>query len=96
MKRAWIYILRCADGAYYTGCTVDLERRLAEHRAGRGSVWIRRRLPFELAFAYRVPRARAQQIEAHIKKWPRARKERLIARDPMQIAWLKEQATLGG
>ena len=29
---AWLYILRCADGSYYTGTTrADLEKRIAEH-----------------------------------------------------------------
>ena len=27
--KAWVYILRCADGSYYTGRTTDLEKRLA-------------------------------------------------------------------
>ncbi|HNO10810.1 MAG TPA: GIY-YIG nuclease family protein, partial [bacterium] len=28
-----MYILKCANGAYYTGSTIDLERRLAQHQA---------------------------------------------------------------
>ena len=32
----WIvYILRCADGKYYTGCTSDLEDRIRKHKAGQ-------------------------------------------------------------
>ena len=31
---AWMYILSCADGTYYTGSTRDLDRRLEEHQAG--------------------------------------------------------------
>ena len=30
----WAYILRCADGSYYTGHTDDLEHRTAQHQAG--------------------------------------------------------------
>ena len=30
-----VYILRCADGTYYTGHTDDLEARLAGHQMGR-------------------------------------------------------------
>jgi putative endonuclease len=41
MAKAWVYILRCADGSYYTGRTTDLEKRLAEHQAGEGSDWTR-------------------------------------------------------
>jgi putative endonuclease len=33
----WVYILRTADGAYYVGSTVDLERRVAEHEEGFGA-----------------------------------------------------------
>jgi len=31
---SWAYMLRCADGSFYVGCTTDLEQRLAQHRAG--------------------------------------------------------------
>jgi putative endonuclease len=32
---AWLYILRCADGSYYTGTTrAEFEQRVAEHQAG--------------------------------------------------------------
>ena len=27
----WAYIIECADGSYYVGSTVDLERRISEH-----------------------------------------------------------------
>jgi predicted GIY-YIG superfamily endonuclease len=32
----YVYILKCANGKYYSGCTKDLEDRL--HRHNRGSV----------------------------------------------------------
>jgi predicted GIY-YIG superfamily endonuclease len=31
---AWVYILKCSDDSYYTGSTIDLEKRMAEHMAG--------------------------------------------------------------
>ncbi|WP_218776715.1 GIY-YIG nuclease family protein [Nostoc sp. T09] len=31
---AYIYILECADGSYYTGSTTDLERLLWQHQQG--------------------------------------------------------------
>ena len=30
----WVYILRCADGSYYTGHTDNVEKRVAEHQVG--------------------------------------------------------------
>ena len=32
----FVYVVRCADGTLYTGYTTDVERRVAEHNAGRG------------------------------------------------------------
>jgi putative endonuclease len=31
---AWVYILRGSTGRHYIGSTVNLERRLSEHRSG--------------------------------------------------------------
>lgn len=28
---AYVYIFQCSDNSYYTGSTVDLELRLAQH-----------------------------------------------------------------
>ena len=30
----YVYILKCADGHPYTGCTENLKARLARHKAG--------------------------------------------------------------
>ncbi len=77
----WVlYILRCADGSLYTGITTDLERRLAEHRAGRGAKYTRSRGPLELC--YHEPwedRAAASRREFEIKSWDRSRKLALVA-----------------
>ena len=29
-----VYILRCADGKFYIGCTSDLQSRIKKHHAG--------------------------------------------------------------
>src|SRR3954454_10417496 len=50
--RAFVYLLRCADGTLYCGWTVDVERRLAAHASGRASRYTAARLPVELAAAW--------------------------------------------
>jgi len=30
-----VYILKCSNGKYYTGCTSDLQKRIGAHLAGR-------------------------------------------------------------
>jgi predicted GIY-YIG superfamily endonuclease len=74
------YILRCADGSYYTGSTEELEKRIAEHQNGEGCAWTRKRLPVEFVWRQEFPtRDEARAAEHQIKKWSRAKKEALIA-----------------
>jgi predicted GIY-YIG superfamily endonuclease len=92
MPKAWVYILRCADGSYYTGRTTDLETRLAEHQAGEGSDWTRHRLPVELVFQQEMPdEDHAFWAEQQIKKWSRGKKEALIAGDWGLLRWLAKK-----
>jgi putative endonuclease len=75
-----VYLLRCADGTLYTGWTVDLDRRLAAHAAGKGSRYTRTRLPVELAGAIAMPdRSAAMREEARIKRLTRPQKLALLA-----------------
>ena len=45
-----MYILECVDCSYFTGSTVDLERRLFEHQNGDGANHTKKRLPVELVY----------------------------------------------
>jgi putative endonuclease len=86
---AWVYMLRCRDGSLYTGWTVDLERRLARHRAGTASRYTASRLPVALAYARAMEdRTAARREEARIKRLPRAAKLALVtaAVVPVQAA----------
>jgi putative endonuclease len=91
-ERYCVYILSCADGSFYTGMTADLPRRLAEHRAGRGAQWTRRRRPVELVFSlgdlsYRS----AHAVERYVKSLSRARKRALVEREPGMLALVQER-----
>ena len=44
----YVYIVRCADGSLYTGWTTDVERRVAQHNAGRGARYTRTHRPVVL------------------------------------------------
>ena len=78
----WVYILRCRDGAYYTGQTDDIEKRVGEHQDGIKCVYTRRRRPVELVFSeYFETRDEARNAEKQIKGWSRLKKEALIRRD---------------
>ena len=72
-------MLRCADDSYYVGSTFDLERRVAQHRAGEGAAYTRRRLPVELVWAAEFASIRdAFVFEKQVQGWGRAKREALI------------------
>ncbi len=77
--RAFVYILRCADGSLYTGYTIDLVRRVKQHQSGNGGKYTRTHLPVELIYSesFRT-RREAMQREVAIKRLPRKRKLALI------------------
>ncbi len=78
----WVYILRCADGSFYTGHTDDLERRVAEHQSGALPGYTHRRRPVELLFSESfAERIDALERERQVKDWSRAKKEALIRGD---------------
>ncbi len=78
---AWLYILRCADGSYYTGTTrASLEARMAQHNGGHFGGYTSKRLPVALAFSQPFDRITdAIAAERQVKGWTRAKKEALIA-----------------
>ena len=75
-----MYILKCANGSYYTGSTTDLEMRVEEHRNGLGANFTRKHLPVELVYAEEFSRIEdAFCREKQIQGWTRKKKEALIA-----------------
>ena len=75
----WVYMLECADGSLYTGWTPDLEKRLRQHNTGRGSKYVRSRLPAQLRYTESYDtRADAMRREYALKKLSRSDKLALI------------------
>ena len=76
----FVYLLRCADGTFYTGITTDPARRLAEHNGAgkKGARYTRARQPVTLVWSEpAADRAGAARREYVVRKLPRADKERL-------------------
>lgn len=77
-----VYIVRCRDGALYTGIAVDVRRRLAQHAGDRdgGARYLRGKAPLRLELTRIVgSRSHAQSVEHRIKRLTRTRKLALIA-----------------
>ena len=94
----WVYILRCADGAYYVGTTrADLERRVGEHNEGTYDGWTRNRRPVVLVFSQCFDRIEdAIAAERQLKGWSRAKKEALIRGDLAALVRLSRGHRDGG
>lgn len=78
----YLYILKCADGTFYTGITVDLKRRLKEHNSSAlGAKYTRSRRPVEIVYSKKYRnRSNASREESRIKKMPRKEKIGIIAK----------------
>ena len=65
----FVYIVRCSDNTLYTGYAEDIDKRLAEHNAGKASKYTRSRLPVELVYHEQLPdRSSALKREWQIKQ----------------------------
>ena len=83
----YTYILKCADGSYYTGSTTELALRIAEHVNGVDpQAYTYSRRPVELVWSQEfVTHDEAFRAEHQIKGWSRAKKEALIRNDWVTI-----------
>ena len=77
----FVYIVRCADGTLYTGYARDPLRRVAMHNSGRGARYTSGRRPVRLVFSEVFDAiGDALRREHELKRWPRRKKEALIAK----------------
>lgn len=77
----YLYIIRCQNGSLYTGVTIDVNRRFAEHCAqGRKCArYLRGKGPLELAFVQLVGDKReAYRLEYKVKQLSKVQKEQFI------------------
>ena len=77
---SWVYILECADGSYYTGCTTNLDQRIAQHRAGTFQGYTSSRLPVAVVYIAEFQVIHdAIDWERKVKRWSRSKKQAVIA-----------------
>lgn len=82
MEGTWyLYILRCGDGTLYTGIATDVEKRLQQHRRGKGAKYTRGRSPLELVYREECgSHSDALKRECAVKALTRAQKESMISK----------------
>ena len=72
-------MVECNDSSIYTGICNNLNRRLDTHAKGKGSKYVRTRLPFKLIYTEKcLSRSKALKREIEIKKLNKKNKELLV------------------
>ena len=76
----FLYVVRCADASLYTGITLDVQRRVAEHnQSNRAAKYTRARRPVRLVYLKKFRnRSTAAKAEARFKALRRAEKLALL------------------
>lgn len=79
-KRAFVYIVRCADRTFYIGIAKDVVARVLVHNARKGAKYTRPRLPVRVVFQEGpMSLTRALKREYQLKQLTRVQKQALIA-----------------
>lgn len=76
----YVYIVRCRDGALYTGITTDVDLRVKVHNSGKGSrSVVAHGTPVTLTYVEEVgSHSAALKREIEIKKMAKREKEKLV------------------
>ena len=84
----WVYILYCKNDTYYTGYTVNMQKRYQSHINGTGKCkYTRSFKPLHIAQCWKIQgdKSLAMQIERHIKTLSRTEKEKII-KEPLLLS----------
>ena len=86
-----VYLLLCKDGTLYAGVTTDLQRRLLQHKSGKGARYTRSRGAVRIVHSEpALDRSQALKREHALKRLSRAQKLRLVRRrrllDTLRVA----------
>lgn len=78
-KPYYVYILKCADGSFYTGSTNDVNKRYRAHTSSKGAKYTKAHGVDSIIYVEKLPsKGRALSREYEIKRLKRTEKERLI------------------
>ena len=74
-----VYMVECSDESIYTGITNDINKRMDSHRSGKGSKYVRARLPITLKWeSDEMSKPSALKEEYRIKQLSRKNKIKMI------------------
>ncbi|MDQ6983012.1 MAG: GIY-YIG nuclease family protein [Mariprofundus sp.] len=75
----FLYMVRCRNGQIYTGISTNVERRFAEHQAGKGAKYLRGKSPLKLVYQKKIgSHSEALKEEIVMKNMSKSDKEEVI------------------
>ena len=76
----FVYIIEADDGSYYTGVTIDVDRRFEDHKSGpNGARYFRGRKPKAVVYIEKGHnKSSAHRREVEIKRLTRLEKQTLV------------------
>lgn len=86
-----VYILKCNDGSYYTGCSSNIENRIKAHQNGEVK-YTKNRLPVELVhLSLFIDKKKAYDFERYLKSGSGIafRNKRLIIHSNLRLRYIQ-------
>ncbi|MBI3290455.1 GIY-YIG nuclease family protein [Candidatus Microgenomates bacterium] len=79
---SYVYIILCKDESFYTGISVNPQRRFLDHKSGKGGRYTRSRKVQKIIYLEELPtKSLALKRERQIKGWSREKKIRTLKLD---------------
>lgn len=79
-EKIWyLYIVETEKGFLYTGISVDVDRRIEEHRSGRGAKYLRGKGKLEILRTWKIgTMSKALKTEIAVKKLSKISKLKMV------------------
>ncbi|MCG9708116.1 MULTISPECIES: GIY-YIG nuclease family protein [unclassified Pseudoalteromonas] len=75
----YLYIVQTRLGHWYTGISTNVEKRFAQHQAGKGAKNLKGKGPLTLIYQQQVGnRSEATKLEISVKKLSKAQKRQFV------------------
>ena len=82
----YVYILQCRNKALYTGVTNNINRRIEDHKQGKGGHYTSYNRPKKILYTEEFKdKSEAENRELQIKRWSKSKKLALIKGDRVEL-----------
>ena len=78
-KKFYVYMVECSDNSYYTGYSTNVEKRMKQHKEGKGSKYLRCKQPIKFVYVKELSNlGKALKEEHKIKQLTHKEKRELF------------------